>query len=83
MRFNLPQKSLNLQFNLPLSINTYGDHDRTKEHETKNPSNNHRHHMTIIFCAQLILEATLRLIGGDGIELPIDSCDCVEFVFLN
>lgn len=82
VRFNLPQQSFNLQLNLPLSVNTYGDHDGAEKNEAKYAGDNHRQHMSIVLCAMFIFEATLRFIGGNGAARPINTHDVVELVFL-
>lgn len=54
VRLDLPQQAFNLQLDLPLAVNTYGDHDGAEKNETENAGDNHRHHVTVVFCAELV-----------------------------
>jgi DNA transposition AAA+ family ATPase len=82
MGFNFPQQSFNLQLNLPLAVNTRGDDDGAEKDEAKDARNHHRNHMTVVFRAQLVKEATLWFIRGFRATRPIDTHDVVEFVLL-
>lgn len=83
VRLDLPQQALDLQLNLPLAVNTYGDHNGAEEHEAEDSGDEHRQQVAVVFRAVLVLEAALWLIGRDGAALgPVNAHDVVEFVFL-
>lgn len=82
VRLYFPQQSFNLQLDFPLPVNTYGNNDRTEQHQSEDAGDNHRCHVAVVFRAQLVLKAALRFVGWNRSAGPVDTQDVIEFVFL-
>lgn len=65
VRLDLPQQTLDLQFNLPLAVDADGDDDRAEQQQPENTGDDHRDDVTVVLGAVLVEEATLRLILGN------------------